>query len=625
MNHSTDMQEHPHPAPSPRRAGEMLRRTIDLGRAAVNATERTVEIAFSSELPVERYFGTEILDHSPKSVRLGRLNNGGAVLVEHDRFRQIGVIVSARIDADRVGRAVIRFGKGALAEEIFQDVIDGIRRLVSVGYQNHKTETESKNGGVEVVRVIDWEPFEISLVSIPADGSVGVGRGLSDPTSSNHKISNTKMNTQNQSDPAVAERGRVSKIAEIDKNFRRAFPGIELDGINAIESGESAHDFQERANRALAARCTPYAPPLMGGYTRDFGQAGNQNGEMNLRGYSVARAIRQAGKGRLDGLEGEVSAELARRGGISPSGFLIPSDLLSTRGGMSVTGDGGAYGASTVATAKMGFIGALRPYLAIAEAGATILDGLTSNIDIPRQSAASTASWKTEVAELDERTPPIDQVELRPRRVGAYTVFSKQLLAQSSTDVETLIRQDLMMACATALDGAAIKGGGTNEPTGILATGGIGNVIGGANGLAPTWAHIVALVARLEAENVTGRNFAFVINAASAAKLRATPKVANTDSSMILEGDNLLGHKVLVSANVPGNLVKGSSGAVCSALIFGNFSDVILGSFGPGIDIVVDGLTMATSGRTRVIANYFCDIGIRNPKSFAAMLDALTA
>ncbi|MEI6656869.1 MAG: phage major capsid protein, partial [Verrucomicrobiota bacterium] len=374
---------------------------------------------------------------------------------------------------------------------------------------------------------------------------------------------------------------------------------------------------QERFTAALCARNTPYAPPAIGSGQR------NHDGP-NLQNYSLSRAIRQAGAGRLDGLEAEVSQELSRRAGTTPSGFLVPAGLLGSRG-MSVTGDAGIYGNSMVATQKLGFIQALRPYLTIAAAGATILDGLSSNIDIPRQSAASTASFKSETAELDEKTPVIDQVELRPRRVGAYTVFSKLLLAQTGGDCENLIRQDLMLACATALDAAAINGGGTLEPTGILNTTGIGSVVGGTNGAIPTWAHIVSLVARLEAENVPGANFSFVTNAAVAAKLRGTQKIASTDSRMILEGDTLLGHKVFVTSNVPGNLTKGSANGICSAILFGSFSNCVLASFGPGIDIIVDGLTLATSGRTRVIANYFCDIGIRNPKAFAAMKDALSA
>src|SRR5690606_30659300 len=117
---------------------------------------RTVPLSFSSEAPVGRWFGEEILDHSSSSVRLGRLNNGGALLMDHDRNDQIGVVESAKIDKDRKGRAIVRFGRSARAQEIFQDVLDGIRRLVSVGYRIHKTETETRSGGVEIVRVVDW-------------------------------------------------------------------------------------------------------------------------------------------------------------------------------------------------------------------------------------------------------------------------------------------------------------------------------------------------------------------------------------------------------------------------------------------------------------------------------------
>jgi HK97 family phage prohead protease len=167
----------------------MLHRVAELDRSAINDKDRTVEIAFSSEAPVERYFGTEVLGHEATNVRLGRLNNGGAVLVEHDRRDQVGVVVKASIDKDRKGRATIRFGKSARAEEIFQDVKDGIRRLVSVGYRIHKQETKNEAGGVESVRVTDWEPFELSLVSIPADDSVGVGRGEPSADEPNHSLS----------------------------------------------------------------------------------------------------------------------------------------------------------------------------------------------------------------------------------------------------------------------------------------------------------------------------------------------------------------------------------------------------------------------------------------------------
>jgi HK97 family phage prohead protease len=149
---------------------------IDTRAAVIDQEKRTVELAFSSETPVERWYGNEVLDHGPKAVRLGRMKQGGALLMDHNTSDQVGVVESVRIDADRTGRAVMRFGKSARAQEIFQDVVDGIRKNVSVGYRVLAAVLESSKDGVETYRITDWEPYEISLVSVPADATVGVGR-----------------------------------------------------------------------------------------------------------------------------------------------------------------------------------------------------------------------------------------------------------------------------------------------------------------------------------------------------------------------------------------------------------------------------------------------------------------
>lgn len=152
-----------------------FQRTVQIDRRAIDEDKRTVDLSFSSEAEVERWYGIEVLDHSQK-IRMGRLRNQAPLLLNHNRDQQIGVIDAAKIDTgDKCGRATVRFSRSASGEEIFQDVKDGIRGLVSVGYRVHKVEIE-KRGKVELVRAIDWEPFEISIVSIPADTSVGVGR-----------------------------------------------------------------------------------------------------------------------------------------------------------------------------------------------------------------------------------------------------------------------------------------------------------------------------------------------------------------------------------------------------------------------------------------------------------------
>jgi phage head maturation protease len=156
-----------------------LYRDFTVRRADVDTTKRTVALSFSSETEeVERWFGVEILDHSPGAVDLKRLKRSGALLIDHDPTNQVGVIEEVTIGADRKGHARVRFGRSAKAEEIFQDVIDEIRTNVSCGYDPIEMKLErTQENGPDVYRVTKWMPFEISLVSIPADINVGVGRG----------------------------------------------------------------------------------------------------------------------------------------------------------------------------------------------------------------------------------------------------------------------------------------------------------------------------------------------------------------------------------------------------------------------------------------------------------------
>jgi hypothetical protein len=164
--------------------GKKLKRAMPLQRAEMTIDEeaRTVEMSFSSDEPIEHWFGKLILNHAPGCVRLDRLNNGGAFLSEHDRTKQIGVHVDGSVKTDgHQMRGTIRFSRSPLGAQEFQDVIDGIRRNTSVGamlYELHFVRETEDEGAV--YQSDDWEPIENSLVSIPADVSVGVGRALDD-------------------------------------------------------------------------------------------------------------------------------------------------------------------------------------------------------------------------------------------------------------------------------------------------------------------------------------------------------------------------------------------------------------------------------------------------------------
>ena len=142
-------------------------RELKIERKAIDEESRTVELAFSSEEPYERSFGIEVLDHADGSADLSRLHNGAPLLVNHDPNDQIGVVENARVDDDKVGRATVRFGKSERAQEIFGDVSDGIRRLVSVGYQVKQVDkAERDKDGLATYRVSSWQPLEISLVAL---------------------------------------------------------------------------------------------------------------------------------------------------------------------------------------------------------------------------------------------------------------------------------------------------------------------------------------------------------------------------------------------------------------------------------------------------------------------------
>lgn len=223
--------------------GHQSAREIRLDAArAVDERARTVEIAFSSEAPVDHWWGREILDHSPQAVRLERLLDGAPLLLDHDTRQQIGVIESARIDADRTGRALVRFSRGAKGEEIFQDVRDGIRTKISVGYLIHALVLESSSDETgDTYRITDWEPLEVSLVSIPADHTVGVGRSF--PPSPERPM-------DKKTETPVAERQETREaapvVAELEASPAYAAPiNPEADQIRAVGTHFNVRELAE--------------------------------------------------------------------------------------------------------------------------------------------------------------------------------------------------------------------------------------------------------------------------------------------------------------------------------------------------------------------------------------------
>ena len=263
-------------------------RALLVERQAINDEARTAVLAFASELPYERWWGIEILDVTATSMRQSRLRSGANLLMDHDHKDVVGVIESVEIGADRVGRAVVRFGKSARAEEVWQDVRDGIRRNVSVGYMVHKAQLIEVDDGLETYRITDWEPFEVSLVSVPADATVGVGRSLEnderdvDPGAPDATPA-AQAETQTQTHTPIKEKAMTIEVAEqrnhaaeISK-IAASFPGGADLAMSAIQRGLTVEQFQREALDKLASAPVP---------TADIGMD-----KKEVRQYSFLRAL----------------------------------------------------------------------------------------------------------------------------------------------------------------------------------------------------------------------------------------------------------------------------------------------------------------------------------------------
>ncbi len=196
------------------------------------------------------------------------------------------------------------------------------------------------------------------------------------------------------------------------------------------------------------------------------------------------------------------------------------------------------------------------------------------------------------------------------------------LLNQSAYNVEQLIRGLFINSMYVTLEKAIIAGA-VNGPTGILATSGIGNVAGGTNGAAPTLANMLALIKEVAAGNADFGSLAYAVSPAGRWKLQSTARETGHPERVWATDvpDQLLGYKAFVSTAVPDNLTKGNQSEVCSALLFGNWQELIIAQFG-ALDVLVDPYTVGIGNKTRIVLNGFFDSAVKHAASFAAMKDA---
>jgi HK97 family phage major capsid protein/HK97 family phage prohead protease len=576
-----------------------------------------MEFSFSSELPVERWWGTEILSHDPSSVNLERANTMN-FLWNHDRDVVLGRVESVSIAGDKRGYCKVRWSNKKSIEEYKQDVADGILTNVSFAYMIDDVTEVKSEGEDENVYVCSWTPLEISLVSVPQDASVGIGRALSENNLEDTENNGRKMEI---SEYRQEESKRIALIHELANTYGNKELAEKLiqDGAT-IEAARSAY-----LGIVTAQPQTPIAAVAPLGFS-----------EKENKSYSILRAINACltGDWSKAGFERECSQELISRSKKPPNGngFFMPVRDLKIYGERATYATGATTtGGFTVETNLLAenFIDALRNRAVIFSLGAQMLSGLQGNVDIPAQNALTTTYWVSEGGNLTQSEATFRQIGMRPKTIGALSKFTRQTLLQSAIDIEQFIRRDFAAQMALGIDLAAIAGTGiNNQPTGILNTSGIGSVVGGTNGAAPTWDNIVGLETAVSVANANINTCSYLVNATTRGRLKRTQKFSGTNGDPIWETqgmDSMMnGYRVSTSNQIASNLTKGS-GTNLSALLFGDFSSLFVGEWGI-LEILVNPYadTDYPSGNIAVRALQTMDVAVRYAQSFAAMTDAIT-
>jgi len=429
-------------------------RALSASDMKIDAEKRTVEVSFSSEQPVERWYGTEILSHDKGAADFSRIDAGAApLLFNHDPDQLIGVVEKAWMGTDKRAYADIVFSKSALGEEKFQQVREGILKNISFGYMVEKMDQLAAADGKPTTYVArDWKVFEISCVSIPADPTVGYGRADSDLETEVlvTKLGEEKKETIKMSEKEIKEtipvdvkavrgeamaeeRARISAIGALGEKYKLKDLSRQL-----IESGKSLVEAREAFLDKITVEQKPVQAP--------DAAIGMQDKDIN--NFSFARAlnalanpndkkIQDAAKFEL-----EMSQEACKKAGTVSRGIMIPVDVLrgvATRDLNVGTSTAGGNLVSTNLLASS-FVELLRNKSMVQTLGATVLNGLVGNIAIPRMSAGATSYWVAESGAPTEGAETFDQITMNPKTVGAFVDYSRKFLLQSSVAVDPMIK-----------------------------------------------------------------------------------------------------------------------------------------------------------------------------------------
>lgn len=626
--------------------------------------------SISSESPIKDYSWAPpyVLLHNKSAADLSRAEpNGLPLLREHDRNQIVGRITNLKLSGGRLSGDLVFSEATALARETKALVDDGTLTDMSGNFKINSVTRIEKEGQVERIDVTGWTIIEASVVSVPADASVGIGRQMADspllPAASGDTVlpaatlpateetemfrrsavlmdpnpgtgggngqetpeqkaqreaQETLRRAQDKGHDAVIqamELARVTSLRNIGKLNNLATDMVEA----AVQRNMSVEEFTDSMLRMMEKRGKE-KPQSRAFLDMEAGQ---------VEQYSLVRAINaQLDRNWEHSAPAELEAhrEIEKRLNRPPQAnrFYVPMDVLrrqrpvdldrlaqtsgrpvdSLRRDLNVATSG--QGGYLTQTSIMSFDEILRNTSFAYRVGCRRLPGLRDNVSIPRQTAAATAAWlANETSTISESTPTFVQLLMSPKTVGAYMEISRQLLLQSVIPVENFVQQDIGAVVGLAVDTAVLAGSGASgQPTGLDNTSGIGSV----TGTSLAFAGVLEFQTDVAGGNVRPVAGAYVTTPLVAALCIQRVKYTST-ASPLWEGN-------VWEGTMQGFQAMGTNQVAASTMYFGDWDKAVIGEWGV-LEIETNPFAGFTSGIIGIRGMYSVDVGIRYPIAFS--------
>lgn len=603
----------------------------------IDTEKRTAVLSFSSETPVERWFGWEILSHGEDSQRHERIKAGGSLLDNHDIDKRLGGVIDVWLKDGR-GYALVKFSRNKAGDDAFRDVQDGILSNVSFRYEYDasniilKERAEDREDGKDVFIIPSHEVLEISLVSIPADYSVGIGRSFDDINNKKPETKTIKTennNSKQEKTIMTIESGNNAQdfleMIEVGNKF-----GKEDLAKSFIEKGKGIDELREEILRTMEQ---DNKNQVRNQSSDDLGLS-----QKEIKSYSLSRAIHAAKEKNWRGAEFELEVSKAAQAHYKKDceGFLVPPSVLRSKayqarndaGNNTIMVGNAGNGGPLIGTDLQheSFISLLQNRLVMHKLGIRTLDNLKDNVAIPKQTAGTKATWIGEGEAANKTSFKTTQVVLSPKTVGAFVDVSRRMLIQhaGNPSIDNFIMDDLMGAIAREIDFTCLFGkGAENQPKGIYET--IKETPSllqiGSNGGLLGFNHVVDLETAIASANAD-KGISYLVNSKLRGYLKTKPKIDGV-AGFIWEGqqangDGLInGYYATVSNMIPGDRSKGTSKDLTS-IVAGDFSSLVLGSWDI-LEIQIN--PYLDDNGIRIKALQDCDIAIRNEESFSMYED----